>query len=529
MAKFSRIRSAISVAMIGLPLVVSSVACDVFDGASGEETAAPEVVRGCIVPDVVGLDQAAAQRQLVDLGIVPVRVDEPSEVVAAGSVISIDPPPGTQLDPCSGEVSLVVSSGTIGDDDLPETPPEATSTLAPTPAAGKSDTYPSQDELPLFLTAFYLETFDDRFFGFGPEWSVDASEDTVEAYTTENGELVIDGYLAAFVGDEFWYDYRVTLGGADYSQATEFHLVVRAQDEENDVWMECYTVDGWLTCEAHPVIDGEVDLSSGFAETEGLCAEGQQQCDISFEAIRSEYKLYVNGEERAAFFDDSFASGAVGFAVDGKWVLDYFHVHEPGTPASAPWTVFRDDFDTAAWIVGEDDGELAVTHYTIDDGVYRWEVEAKAGVTVEQICELQAPFDPEGFPYRFDLTTRASLISGTEGAAYGLLFRCQDYDNLYYYRLEDNGEVDFYALEDAEWYHLAGPVLVDSFVDGGENVLRVVADGARFSFWLNGEFVLEAFDERFDTGDIGLATELLNEGDVGVYEFDNVRVGVLYR
>jgi len=522
-----RIRSVWGVLALILPLAVVSVACDALGGSGGNDTPTGVALDGCAIPDVVGLDQATAQRRLVDLGIVPVRTDVPSDSVPEGHVVSIDPPAGTWLSPCSGEVSLVVSQGGSGEAREPTAIPEPTDMPEEPNDPGKQQAWPDQDDLPFFLTAFYEETFDDRFFGFRPEWSVDASEETVDSYATDAGELVVNGYLAAYVGDEYWYDYRITLGGGDYSNVDDFDLLARVQDSQNFVWVECTMADGWLTCAGHTVVDGEPLGGSGFAQTDGLCAAGQLQCDISLEAVQEQYRLLVNGEEKASFVDGTFSSGAVGFVVDGSWVLDYFHVLDPGSPASHPFTLFRDDFDTQGWYVGEDDGAYAATTYVISDSAYQWDVRAKAGVTVEQTREIRAAFHPNSFPYRFDLTSRLGIVSGPQGTAAGLLFRAQDYDNLYYFRMEDNGELDFFALEDSEWFHIAGPATSDWFVAGGENVLRVVADGSRFSFWLNGDFIMEAEDERFGMGAIGLAAELPNEGDVGIFAFDNVRLGVV--
>ena len=522
-----RARSLWGILTLIIPLATSSLACNPLGGSGGSDTPADVTPDGCAVPDVVGLDQAAAQRQLVDMGIVPVRTDVPSDSVAKGYVVSVDPPAGTWLSPCSREVSLTVSQGDTGQTEELTTIPEPTPIPENTGGADKEQVWPDQDDLPLFGTAFYEETFDERFFGLRPEWSVDASGETVDSHANDAGELVVNGYLAAYVGDEYWYDYRITLGGAEYSGIDKFDLLARVQDSQNFVWVQCARADGWLTCAGHTVVDGEARDGSGFSTTGGLCADGQLRCDLAFEAIQDRYRLLVNGEEKASFVDGTFSSGAVGFVVDGSWVLDYFDVLDPGSPASFPFTLFRDDFDTPGWFTGEDDGEYALTSYVIQDGAYQWDVRAKAGVTVEQTREILAAFNPDSFPYRFDLTTRLGIVSSPEGTAAGLLFRAQDYDNLYYCRLEDNGELDFFALEDSEWFHIAGPASSDAFIPGGENVLRVVADGSRFSFWLNGDFVLEAEDERFGTGAIGLAAELSNEGEVGVFVFDNVRVGVL--
>ena len=73
---------------------------------------------------------------------------------------------------------------------------------------------------------------------------------------------------------------------------------------------------------------------------------------------------------------------------------------------------------------------------------------------------------------------------------------------------------------------MAGPYQAEDFDPRAENVLRVVADGSRFSFWINGIYIFQVSDERFgsETG-IGMAVELSNAGDEGEFTFDNVRIG----
>ncbi len=75
----------------------------------------------CVVPDVVGFDQANAERMVQGVGLVPVRSAEFSDEVPEGHVIAQEPAGDTRLDPCAGDVSLVVSLG-AGDMATGETP-----------------------------------------------------------------------------------------------------------------------------------------------------------------------------------------------------------------------------------------------------------------------------------------------------------------------------------------------------------------------------------------------------------------------
>jgi len=235
--------------------------------------------------------------------------------------------------------------------------------------------------------------------------------------------------------------------------------------------------------------------------------------------------VFVNGEQKAGFTDDTFPQGSVGFVIDGLWVLDYFEVLDPGGPAAYPFMLFRDDFDTNTWSTGSVSDEYALATQSIADGKYRWEVEALQGVVLQEIHELFVPFDPESFPYHFSVSLTAEA-NGPKDVAYGVLFRCVDYDNLYYFRVSNLGDAGLYMSRDGQWVELVAPTYTSALLPGQENLLRVVADGPRFSFWINGEYVFQITDDSLTTGNIGVAAELMNQGDEAIVEFDNVQVGV---
>jgi len=508
-----------------VPLVAATFSCGLcarlpipFSSTPEAPTAGSEPASRCTVPDVVRLDQAAAQASLAALGLTVVTTEAHDDAVAAGLVIALDPPPGTWLEPCQGQVTVVISQGPLAAEVSPTRPAR----LPP------DAELPPDDDLPMFFTTMYEETFEIGIGGFRPEWSVDAPTDPGNSYATENGELVTDGYVAAYVGDSGWFNYRVTFGGAEYAGIETFHVLTRVQDERNYVGMECFLSEGWLACEGYKVVDGVEGPVPGFQQTTRMCAVGQIQCDIAFEAIGDKYRVLVNGEQQAGFTDGTWSQGGVGFVVDGRWVLDYLDVVNPGSPAMAQFTLFRDDFDVNGWSTGSTEDEYASVNQTISDGRYVWDVRAGRDVVIQEIRQMRGDFTPVDFPYHFSLSMATRLVGGPEGAAYGLLFRCVDYDNLYYFRVEEGGDAGLYVSESGEWTELVGPVQTDVLVPGQENVLRVVAEGARFSFWINGEYVFQASDDRLAMGDIGMAVELMDAGDQVVIEFDDVQVGIPY-
>jgi hypothetical protein len=82
----------------------------------------------CEVPDVVGLDQVSAERMLTELELQPVRSNQYDPGVIAGAVISQDPPAGSRMKPCRGDVTIVISLGP-----LPTPSPTSLPTNTPKP------------------------------------------------------------------------------------------------------------------------------------------------------------------------------------------------------------------------------------------------------------------------------------------------------------------------------------------------------------------------------------------------------------
>ena len=90
------------------------------------QSAAPASV--CVVPKVVGFDWTNAERMVQGIGLVPVHSAEFSATVPVNQVIAQQPDSGTRLDPCKGEVRIVVSLGAVA---APTLVPVATAATLP--------------------------------------------------------------------------------------------------------------------------------------------------------------------------------------------------------------------------------------------------------------------------------------------------------------------------------------------------------------------------------------------------------------
>jgi hypothetical protein len=176
------------------------------------------------------------------------------------------------------------------------------------------------------------------------------------------------------------------------------------------------------------------------------------------------------------------------------------------TAAASPTvpTAHRWNFDTEAT------GTLP-TGAEVFDGAWAIRAEPDAPSQPNAMCQTgQADFPALGLggPTYTDLvmSTRFRPISGRVDQAAGLIFRVQDRANYYILRanaLENN--VDFYIWRGGRRSMLReGPVQVPS---GQWQELRLEAQVNRFRGFLNGLLVVEAMDDTFRGGGVGLWTK----------------------
>jgi hypothetical protein len=117
-----------------------------------------------------------------------------------------------------------------------------------------------------------------------------------------------------------------------------------------------------------------------------------------------------------------------------------------------------------------------------------------------------------------DMSIRFKAISGKDDQAAGIIFRVQDKDN--YYILRAN------ALEDNVIFFRYGSGSRSSIKEGSAKVpsgqwqeLRVEVRGDHFRGFLNGQLVVEANDNAYSAGRVGLWTK-----EDSVTCFDDVKV-----
>ncbi len=124
----------------------------------------------------------------------------------------------------------------------------------------------------------------------------------------------------------------------------------------------------------------------------------------------------------------------------------------------------------------------------------------------------------------FVAEVEAWAVDGPDDNGYGLVFRYQDSDNFYYYEVSSDGYYSIGKMVADEWEPLVGWTESDLIKLGQRtNVLRVLCDGSRMTFFVNGYLIEELTDYDFEDGSVGFIAEAMGEAGVRVH-FDNLRV-----
>jgi serine/threonine protein kinase len=186
--------------------------------------------------------------------------------------------------------------------------------------------------------------------------------------------------------------------------------------------------------------------------------------------------------------------------------------------APAHWPVILcDTFDTNVndWRTGDYSSERLTGNRDITNGKYRWEANALKGVVWRWQPDIASVSD-------FYLTVEARRVSGSEDGRYGLVFRYADGD-YYLFRIRDDQHFQLLLWYEDEWMALIGWTETSTIRPGQVNRLTVIAEGTRFTFYVNDQLVGEADDSRLSSGRVGVSIAL-DTDDAAILEFDNFEV-----
>ena len=189
--------------------------------------------------------------------------------------------------------------------------------------------------------------------------------------------------------------------------------------------------------------------------------------------------------------------------------------------ASGEWiTILFDSFTSNDnnWLIGtQPSAYFDPLSRAIADGRYRWEAELSKLNSISRVWLMGYQVSD------FHLIANAKHIRGSKaGSAWGLIFRVQDNQNHYSFRMTDSQSFAVSVQKDGQWSTLVDWTRTDTIKPNGVNQLEVLAQGSHFTFTINGRVVSEVDDDHFSQGLVGLAIEGYTLGEKIIFDFIDV-------
>ena len=123
----------------------------------------------------------------------------------------------------------------------------------------------------------------------------------------------------------------------------------------------------------------------------------------------------------------------------------------------------------------------------------------------------------------FIVEVEATKVSGPDDNVFGLAFRRRPGYN-YAFLISSDGYYDFREINNNTWVDSQNWTESESIKTGSQpNLIKLVAQGDKFSFYANGEKLGDHVDDTLVNGSIGLYVGSQSEGNVTI-AFDNFKV-----
>jgi hypothetical protein len=188
---------------------------------------------------------------------------------------------------------------------------------------------------------------------------------------------------------------------------------------------------------------------------------------------------------------------------------------------SAQWTtLLYDNFlsNDNNWPVGNQTSEyFSPLNRTIADGRYRWEAQTGRPNSISPAWLMGYQVSD------FHLMANCKHISGSKAnSGWGLIFRIQDNQNYYSFRMTDTLFFAVSMIKDDQWSNLVNWTRTEVIKPNGVNHLEVLARGTHFIFLINGQIVTEIDDHNFSRGLVGLAMEGYALGEKTTFDFMDI-------
>ena len=161
--------------------------------------------------------------------------------------------------------------------------------------------------------------------------------------------------------------------------------------------------------------------------------------------------------------------------------------------------ITMDSFDdnTNGWVVSQFEDDWGSTRRAIEDGTYRWEIDAEQAVSRWCTPELAGG---QAFADDYLVSVEVQRLSGPESAAYGLVLRHTE-GSYYLFSVRDDGYFLFSLWDGTAWQPIIDWTQTLAVVAGDVNQLSAKAEGASFELYINGALVHQAQNSQLCEGE----------------------------
>jgi hypothetical protein len=178
--------------------------------------------------------------------------------------------------------------------------------------------------------------------------------------------------------------------------------------------------------------------------------------------------------------------------------------------------VLSDPFDinSGFWGTGSKTSGCISGSRSLREGKYTWNAHVTGGCIWFTWPDLKMVED-------FYLSVECKQTSGAESAYCGAGFRLSSDVDYYYFAINSNQSVRARLRYNDEWKALLDLNNIAAIRPGQSNRITIIGQGTHFVFFVNDQYIGEAFDSTLTRGKTGLTISLGTEGDTAIFEFDN--------
>lgn len=350
---------------------------------------------------------------------------------------------------------------------------------------------------------------------FGPaegpsNWSIVNEELVQSSNIREDGKQ--KGTYAVYTAGSgaTWTDYRVRakLAGDDDDH---IGIVFRYQDDRNHYRYISSRQGNYRRLEK--LVNDEITILAEDAVP--YPASEDWLVEIVVEGSQIEFR--IDDQPVYTVTDASFSSGTIGLLAHAMQGAHFDDIRVTELPEEPPPLLLEDRFDDGdfdGWMIADSGRTAFPSNWQVNNGELVESSNIRGSIFVgapgtAAVFEAGHHWDD----YRFQVQMRA-----TDNDSVILLFRFQDWQN--YYAFHWNRQSNFRRIEK----FIEGQVVVLANESGGYDsfdtyVVEVVAEDDRLEIWVDGHPMLQAVDDTFGGGTVGLSCAAMNSAI-----FDNVKV-----